>query len=231
MRIVSWNCNGALRKKLGQLLKLDADIYIIQECEDPSQCNDSHYKAWAENYRWIGKSKNKGLGIFCKKEILLTPLEWEADGLESFLPCKVNDTFTLLAVWTTNQESFSYIGQLWKYLQKHKASFPHEQSIVCGDFNSNTCWDYQHIGSSHSNVVKELEQLGIKSLYHQQTGEQQGKELQKTFYLYRKIERDYHIDYAFLSSDLIPASTISIGKPDEWLEFSDHMPVVFTISE
>jgi exonuclease III len=62
MRIASWNCNGALRKKLDQLLKLEADVYIIQECEDPSQCQDSRYKIWAENYLWIGKSKNKGLG-------------------------------------------------------------------------------------------------------------------------------------------------------------------------
>lgn len=67
MKIVSWNCNGALRKKFAQLCKLNADIYVIQECEDPAQCSDMTYKAWAENYLWIGKSKNKGLGVFAKK--------------------------------------------------------------------------------------------------------------------------------------------------------------------
>jgi exonuclease III len=229
MRIVSWNCNGALRKKLDQLLKFDADIYVVQECEDPSHSKDHDYKAWAGNYLWVGKGKHKGLGVFCKREILLTPLDWESDDMKYFLPCRINNSISLLSVWTTNQPSFAYIGQIWKYVQKHKEMFPTAESIICGDFNSNVCWDDQHRGSSHSDVVKELEKIGIESLYHKRTGEQQGKESQPTFYLYRKAERPYHIDYAFLSSDLVSSSTISIGKSDEWLEFSDHMPVVFTI--
>lgn len=231
MRIVSWNCNGALRKKIDQLLKLDADIYVVQECEDPSQCKDMHYKSWANNYLWIGNSKNKGLGIFCKKDILLTPLEWESDGLEYFLPCKINDTITMLAVWTrqANSPTFGYIGQLWKFLQKHKAKLPTTQAVICGDLNSNACWDVWDRWWNHSDVLKELEQIGINSLYHLKTGEQQGKESQHTFYMHRKAERPYHIDYAFLSNDLASSSTVSIGKSEEWLEYSDHMPVVFTI--
>lgn len=233
MRIVSWNCNGALRKKFDQLLKLDADIYVVQECEDPSQCKDVHYKAWANNYLWIGNSKNKGLGVFCKKDILLTPLEWESDVLEYFLPCKINDIITLLAVWTrqANSPTFGYIGQLWKYLQKHKAKLPTTQAVICGDLNSNACWDVWDRWWNHSDVLKELEQIGINSLYHLKTGEQQGKESQHTFYMHRKAERPYHIDYAFLSNDLASSSTVSIGKSEEWLEYSDHMPVVFTIGK
>ena len=231
MRIVSWNCNGALRKKLDPLLKLNADIYIVQECEDPSQCKDSHYVAWAENYLWSGKNKHKGLGVFCRKDILLTPLAWEAYDLESFLPCKINDTITLLAVWTrqANSPTFGYIGQLWKYLQMHKAKLPASQAMLCGDLNSNTCWDVWDRWWNHSDVVKELKQVGIESLYHLQIGEQQGKESQPTFCMYRKEDRTYHIDYAFLSKDLISSAELSIGKSEDWLEFSDHMPVIFTI--
>jgi exonuclease III len=229
MRIASWNCNGALRKKLDQLIKLEADVYVIQECEDPSQCQDARYSAWAANYLWIGKNKNKGLGIFCNNDITLVPLEWNAGELECFLPCRVNDTISLLAVWTrqANSPTFGYIGQLWKYLQIHKAKIPATQMVVCGDFNSNACWDVWDRWWNHSDVVNEFEHVGIKSLYHHQNFEQQGKESQPTFYMYRKIERPYHIDYAFLSSDLMLSSNISIGKADEWLEFSDHMPVIF----
>lgn len=32
MKIVSWNCNGKFREKFSILQKLDADIYVVQEC-------------------------------------------------------------------------------------------------------------------------------------------------------------------------------------------------------
>ena len=52
MKIVSWNCNGALRKKTQQLSTLEADIYVIQECEDPKQAAVQAYKDWHKNYLW-----------------------------------------------------------------------------------------------------------------------------------------------------------------------------------
>lgn len=64
MKLITWNCNGAFRRKLAYLAKFNADILIIQECEDPSQSKDADYRAWAQNYIWVGNSKNRGLGVF-----------------------------------------------------------------------------------------------------------------------------------------------------------------------
>ena len=58
MKIVSWNCNGALRRKFEDISSLNADIYIIQECEDPKNSNHVGYHEWSENHLWIGDTKN-----------------------------------------------------------------------------------------------------------------------------------------------------------------------------
>jgi exonuclease III len=37
MKITTWNCNGAFRKKYHLLEDFGADILVIQECEDHAQ--------------------------------------------------------------------------------------------------------------------------------------------------------------------------------------------------
>lgn len=231
MRIVTWNCNGALRKKLQPLLALSADVYIVQECENPEHSKELSYKDWAKSSLWIGESRHKGVGVF-SNTTELTKLDWDSKGLQSFLPFTINHQITALAVWTrqANSPTFRYIGQAWKYLQEHKARIPHQKSIICGDFNSNACWDVWDRWWNHSDVLRELSQIGFDSVYHHCTAEPQGKESQPTFFMHRKIEKPYHIDHAFLSADLLGNTSISVGKASDWLEFSDHMPVVLEIS-
>ncbi|MCS6263521.1 MAG: endonuclease/exonuclease/phosphatase family protein [Nitrospira sp.] len=228
MRIVSWNCSGALRKKLPQLLSLNADIYIVQECEKPEGAIDSAYKSWAKGSLWVGSNKHRGLGVFSSNAPLVM-LDWDGNGLESFVPFTIDNKITALAVWTrhANSPTFRYIGQLWKYLQVHKARIGDRNMVICGDLNSNARWDVWDRWWNHSDVVRELSSIGIESVYHHQTGEQQGKESQPTFFMHRKLARPYHIDYAFASADLLRSSKISVGRADEWLAFSDHVPIVF----
>jgi len=185
-----------------------------------------------QNSLWVGKSKHKGLGIFARNSSKLTALAWESGNLESFLPCTIDNKIILLAVWTrqANSPTFQYIGQAWKYLQEHKSKLPLTQTIIGGDFNSNACWDKWDRWWNHSDVVRELEEIGIQSLYHCSTKEQQGKETKPTFFMYRKEHKPYHIDYIFQSADIVSASKVRIGEPNEWLEFSDHMPVIFDMS-
>lgn len=231
MKIITWNCNGALRKKYHLIDNLYADIFVIQECENPSNVG-GEYEKWAKNYCWIGKNKNKGLGIFAEAKINLEQLDWGDNGLQQFLPCRVNDSFNLIAVWTkqANSPNFGYIGQLWKYLQLNKSKIAIDPCLICGDFNSNVCWDEWDRWWNHSDVVRELHEIDIHSVYHLAMKEEQGKESQPTLYLHRKTTKPYHIDYAFASKTLLDIDgTVDIGKHEAWLAHSDHMPLSFTI--
>lgn len=231
MKIVTWNCNGALRKKFANLLDLDADVYIIQECEDPAEAHHPEFNQWAENYLWIGDTKNKGLGVFASKNIELKRLDWpntyRDHDVKYFLPCSVAGDFNLLAVWAhhNNSPTFGYIGQFWKYLQVNKGRF--ERIIIAGDFNSNTIWDRWDRWWNHSDIVKELNEKGIESLYHKFTEEAQGKETRPTFFLHRKPERPYHIDYIFAGQELSKRLIkMEIGPFDKWIQTSDHLPII-----
>lgn len=230
MRVLTWNCNGAFRKKFHEISRFSADIYVIQECEDPKQSADQNYKDWAKNYLWVGQNKHKGLGVFCSPEIDLKELPWSSDNLELFLPYRINDQFNLLAVWTkqANSPNFAYIGQLWKYLQLHKEKLSAKDSFVIGDLNSNKIWDEWDRWWNHSDVVKELRDIGIESAYHVLNGEEQGKESRPTLFMQRNINKPYHIDYIFCPLVTLAQGTkIVVGDKDEWLHLSDHMPVIF----
>jgi exonuclease III len=231
MKIVSWNCAGGLRKKFSALEAISADVFVLQECENPALSQDLAYKAWASNYLWIGENKNKGLAVVASADIKLTKLDWVDNQLQLFLPCLINDEITLLAVWTkqANSPNFRYIGQLWKYLQIHEEKLSKGKTLLIGDLNSNSRWDEWDRWWNHTDVVNQLNNIGIKSLYHHQYQEEQGVESVKTFYMYRNLEKFYHIDYAFLSDDLLKNASLEIGLAKDWLALSDHMPLIVNI--
>lgn len=221
LRIVSWNCNGAFRKKFKAIQKLNSDIYVIQECENPNTTNDAEYKEFASNYIWVGYN-NKGLGIFAKNDITLKNNNWETYGLEWFISCSINDNFSLLGIWGC----CNYIEDIYVYLQIHNEKL--KNIIIGGDLNSNSCWDKQHRRRTHSAVVKQLENLNLYSCYHIMENEKQGQESKPTFYLYRNKEKSYHIDYFFCEKEKI--QNFQIGEFEDWINLSDHMPIILDIS-
>ena len=230
MKILAWNCNGAFRKKFDHLREISADILIIQECENPETSKDNNYKKWAANYIWTGENQNNGLAIFADRKIELRKHNWDSDGLKYFIPCSVNDNFNLIAAWCHGDTpGFQYIGQFWNYLHRNKMKF--ENCILAGDFNSNTIWDKPLRTWNHSDVVRELRELKIESFYHLEKKEEQGQERTPTLYLQRNLNKPYHIDYIFGCEMLYNRlKCVTIGQPQEWLQISDHMPVIGELS-
>lgn len=233
MKIVSWNCNGAFRRKFHYLDQFDADILIIQECEDPTQSKDINYTGWAKNFIWIGNTKNKGLGVFFRETAIVEKLDlnqsFDDTKLKWFIPFRYNKGLEIIAVWTqgTVRGDFRYIGQLYKLLINNEDEIKSQAFI--GDFNSNKIWDYKRSEGDHSTCVNLLYSKNIISLYHELTDENQGEETQPTFYLHRNLSKPYHIDYAFLPKQFRDKAKLSIGKSQDWLSISDHMPLFIHI--
>ena len=88
-------------------------------------------------------------------------------------------------------------------------------------------WDKPNRESNHSNVVAYLSKLGIESTYHHFHNQIQGKEKDPTFYLYKQLARPYHLDYCFVSKDLLQKlKNVHVGNHKDWTKLSDHSPVI-----
>ena len=95
MRIITWNCNGKFSEKFPAILEEDADIYVIQECENPSIIDSNEYKDFASNYFWVGENQYYGLGIFARDDVKLELADLDDNGLRYFIPFRVDDEFNL----------------------------------------------------------------------------------------------------------------------------------------
>jgi len=232
MKIVTWNCNGAFRHKYEHIDALDADIYVIQECECPAS-STADYREWAGPHVWAGNAASRGIGVFVKNGLSLTSLGWPDHGLQQFVPVRVDDRINLLAVWTKNDRvnRMGYIGQFWQYLQHHSQRWA-DRTIICGDFNSNAIWDKRGRPWNHSECVGALDNLGFRSCYHLATGEGQGEETCPTLYLQRNLSKPYHVDYIFTREGptTFAKASLQVGRAEDWLSFSDHMPLMAEVT-
>jgi exonuclease III len=222
MKIASWNCNGKFREKYKIIKETNADIYVIQECENPEETKNEDYQVFGDNCIWIGNNRNKGLGIFASPNIIITNNDWPSYSLRNFISVKVNDSFDLLAVWAGKP----YIEEYFIYHLINEKYY-NDNMLVIGDFNSNKIWDKKHQHRNHSAAVELLNDIGLISAYHLKYNEEQGKETVDTFFLYRHKSKGYHIDYAFANEKSV--RSFKILTDDIWLNHSDHRPIVLEL--
>ena len=232
MKLITWNCQGAFRKKADIILTLRPDILVVQECEHPDKLKNSQVYREPNDVFWHGDSVHKGIGIFSYSDYKFELFPEFNPTFRYILPLKVTGhdlSFTLLAVWAMdNKEDFRgrYIGQIWQAINHYK-DLMDGSTIVIGDFNSNKIWDYKDRIGTHSDVVANLEGKGIHSIYHKHYGMEQGKENHPTFFLQRNKDKPYHIDYCFASAELYnKVKSVEIGTYENWIAHSDHAPLI-----
>ena len=234
MRIITWNCNMAFRKKADVILTYNPDILIVPEFEHPDKLKLNTGIPQPTDVLWFGTNQHKGLGIFSYSNYRFKLLDMHNPELKMIIPIAVTGgqyDFTLYAIWANNpgDPDGQYVEQIWKAIHHYNNHLTGKPSILAGDFNSNTIWDRKHRAGNHSNVVKFLAEKEIYSAYHVHHQQEQGKEKHPTYYLYRHLDKPYHLDYCFISADLAgKLQSVEIGDYDYWIRYSDHVPVIIT---
>jgi exonuclease III len=227
----------AFRKKADLIMIHKPDILVVQECECPEKLIFDEVTPKPSDILWFGNNQHKGLAILSYGDLKLKVLDVHNKGFHMIVPVSVTGgqfDFNLFAIWANNPHDpdGQYVEQVWKAIHHYEDLLSSAKTILIGDFNSNTIWDRTRRAGNHSNVVKYLEEKGIFSAYHLHYKQMQGKEQHPTFYLYRHQNKPYHIDYCFVSDDIVKnLQSVEIGDFDEWTKYSDHVPIIITLHQ
>jgi hypothetical protein len=226
MRIVTWNCcRGPAAKKLPLVAALHSSISIIQECPRPPADGPENL--------WFGDNPRQGVAIIASQPYRLAFAE--ARDVPPFaVPIQVigPNPFLLLAVWAKRSRDFRYVEAVLRAVDCYRDLIVAQPTVVAGDFNSNTIWDYKRsAGQNHSALVRKLGALGLVSAYHEFYGEPHGRESRPTLHMLRQRERPYHIDYCFVPVSWASRLTaVEVGSFESWVLFSDHVPLVVDVA-
>ncbi|MEI9807704.1 MAG: hypothetical protein WDO16_07405 [Bacteroidota bacterium] len=139
MKLITWNCNMAFRKKAGVILAHKPDILIVPECEHPDKLIFGDKTPKPSDMLWFGTNPHKGLGIFSYSQFRFTLLDTHNPELKMIIPISVSggDTdFILYAVWANNpgDKDGAYVTQVWKALHHYDNQLSNTLSILAGDF-------------------------------------------------------------------------------------------------
>jgi exonuclease III len=226
MRLVTWNCNLRLARKIDALFRLEPDLAVVQECEEDLRTPDGY------TYVWRGNNPRKGLGVLSRgQEITVEAFgrnEWTY-----FLPLAMPKRgLRILATWAYNHRAKRFglgsVGNPLIVLRELSAWLREGASIVAGDFNNSVVWDGSGSTAKFADIEALLSGLGLRSAYHSFTREEPGSEKAPTFFHTKNHDRAYHIDYCFVHESLVVES-VRIPQFSEWRSHSDHVPLIVDI--
>jgi len=232
MKLITWNCNMAFRKKADRILAYKPDIIVVPECEHPDKIQFASSLPKPSGQLWFGSNRHKGLGIFAFHGYQLKAGRNHHKDLKIIAPVTVTreqEKIKLFAIWANNPDDpdGQYVEQVWKAIHYYRRMIRKTQTILIGDFNSNSIWDRKYRTGNHTHLVSALAKKGIQSCYHQHYKQEHGKEAAPTFYLYKQKKRPYHLDYCFVSADLLgKLQNVEIGDYESWKALSDHVPLM-----
>jgi hypothetical protein len=250
MRLVVWNANMAVHRKLGTVLdRLGPDVLVLSECADEKTLSVKHPGSapWT-SMAWVGKvpdppkNPDKGLAVMTFDDYRIQNtrpvepmMEWVvlAD-IAGPLP------FSLIAVWAMNHRASNIKAFPQSNPQPAAALNTYWNAgaspmILAGDFNHNVSWDSgMPYAKQHARTLDSARRAGLVSAYHHHSGEAQGVESTPTLYWRGAGQKTYHIDYAFIPDAWLPRlREVNVGSKEDWIDsgLSDHIPLVVDIAD
>jgi hypothetical protein len=228
MRIVTWNCSrGPFAKKSILLEPLRPDIAVMQECAQP--------KVTLANTLWFGDDPRQGLSVQAFGAYEIRALPQRENVPRFFFPVEVRgpQNFNMIVAWAKADRGYRYVRGVIRCVEIYRDVFQEGPTLLIGDLNSNTIWDYKRRPEvSHTALVNLLSSLSLSSAYHAFHREEHGAETRPTFFMHRNSAKPYHIDYCFIPEGWIGGiSSVALGSDEDWRAHSDHRPLIVDIAE
>jgi exodeoxyribonuclease-3 len=220
MRLLTWNlCGGDKREVAAQL---DCDLAVFQE----RRACDA-----AAGELWFGDPRRKGVSGRASSAWRLQAIEAKRAFPRYFVPMQVTgrESFQLISVWAMPEDR--YVRGLVRAVHRWRERIAAQPTVIAGDFNANVTWDHHHPPDRNfSALARRLDALGLVSAYHVFFNEEFGAETRPTFFLYRHVDRPFHIDFCFIPKAWVPRlRNVTVGRHEQWARWSDHMPVMVEV--
>lgn len=203
------------------------DLLVIPECGDTALSQMELGAPGYTGFEWIGRIPSKGLGVFSFGDYSISRLPAHNSAHRLILPLEVSGPreFILLAVWTLPDDIGSYVRPLVEALREYAPVLDGRDVVMAGDFNAGV--NFPGKPGFHFQVFLELaESCGMRSLYHETSGEPHGQESAATFFMQRNRAKPFHIDFIFAGEGMRSRfESLDIGGSEQWLAHSDHMPL------
>jgi exonuclease III len=225
MRVLTWNCSENLARKCDAIRAFDADILVVQECEQGAGACFPGF-----DFHWTGDSPRKGLGVFTRDTFTSVATSYDST-FKYFLPIEMGG-IRILGVWAFNQRARRFGPEANGFPRDALAHYREwlgggDRGVIAGDFNNSTVWDKPRGKSNFRSTVDELAEIGYQSAYHLARNQAFGSELNPTLIFRKNTDQPFHIDYIF-SKGLV-VQTVEVGTSRDWLGLSDHCPIVVNV--
>jgi len=238
MRIVSWNCcwqkKGFTGEKRNEILKLNPDILIVQECkqDDWEKLNYS-----SEKGHWYGDgkesqgdpNKNLGIGILCNEKYSIDCSLFRGKDLSNmryavpYIIKKGNEEIlTIFSVWTKKIESYhvSILNSLEYFYEKINSPI-----VLVGDFNTGRQYGNKESGKFYEYIKKELK---TKYLIENCAFWQ---EWLPTFHNKKNGNYDFYLNDHCFYEWRYNVLSFGMGSWLHWSKHSDHIPIIIDFDD